>query len=251
MMAHEITRVRRDIKRRVATVAGIERLTPAMIRIHFRSDELRDFESAGPDDHVKLFIPGEAGADVEKRDYTPRSFDPRQGSLEIDFALHDAGPATAWATAAKIGDQLQIGGPRGSTIVADDFDWYLLIGDETAIPSIGRRLAELRPDVPVIVLALVDSLAEKQMFETAADVTSIWLLRKAPRSEADADQINAAIRQASIPSGDGYIWIAAESNVARRVREFVTDDLRHPAAWIKAAGYWVQAELGSSQPPGT
>ncbi|MGL1747182.1 siderophore-interacting protein, partial [Vibrio parahaemolyticus] len=49
-----------------------------------------------------------------------RRFDPVLGTLTIDFALHQAGPATAWALAAKPGDRLEIGGPRGSTILADD-----------------------------------------------------------------------------------------------------------------------------------
>ena len=31
------------------------------------------------------------------RDYTPRRHDAAAGTLEIDFALHDAGPATQWA----------------------------------------------------------------------------------------------------------------------------------------------------------
>ena len=74
------------------------------------------------------------------RDYTPRAFDAAGNRLTIDFALHDAGPATAWALNARPGETLLIGGPRGSTVVPDDFDFYLLAGDETALPSIGRRL---------------------------------------------------------------------------------------------------------------
>ena len=140
---HEIKRVKREPKRRTLTVERVERLTPNMQRIVFISPELADFESAGADDHVKLFLADGRGG-MCMRDYTPRSFDRAQGRLTIDFALHEAGPATAWALAAEIGQTLQIGGPRGSSLVSDDFDWYLLIGDETALPSIGRRLEELR-----------------------------------------------------------------------------------------------------------
>jgi NADPH-dependent ferric siderophore reductase len=34
----------------------------------------------------------------------------------------------------QVGDRLDIGGPRGSAVVPDDFDWYLLIGDEARRP---------------------------------------------------------------------------------------------------------------------
>src|SRR6185436_499825 len=98
------------------------------------------------------------------RDFTPRRFDVASGTFVIDFALHDAGPATNWAVAAKVGDTLEIGGPRGSAVIPDDFDWYILIGDETALPAIGRRVEELRQDVPVTTIVAVASLEETQTF---------------------------------------------------------------------------------------
>ena len=69
------------------------------------------------------------------RDYTPRRYDPTRNILEIDFAIYDAGPATRWAETVRPGDPLTIGGPRGSFIIPTNFDWHLLMGDETAIPA--------------------------------------------------------------------------------------------------------------------
>jgi NADPH-dependent ferric siderophore reductase len=147
---HQITPIRRDMRRRLVTVTDVERITLRMQRITFESPDLRDFESAAPDDYIKLFFPtadhaGANAAQVCMRDYTPRHFDPAAARLTVDFALHEAGPATCWALQARAGDTIEIGGPRKSNVVADDFDWYLLIGDETALPAIGRRVEELRP----------------------------------------------------------------------------------------------------------
>nr|WP_254602817.1 siderophore-interacting protein [Sphingomonas bacterium] len=64
-----------------------------MLRIGFTGD-LADFVSLSADDHVKLFLPVEGEADA-MRDYTPRAFDTGLGTMTIDFALHDAGAATA------------------------------------------------------------------------------------------------------------------------------------------------------------
>src|SRR5262249_61061101 len=100
--------------------------------------------------HGKLFLPkgpaGAAGAvETASRDYTPRRYDPAANTLDIEFVLHDAGPATRWATQVQPGQTLQIGGPRGSFIIPTDFDWHLLIGDDTALPAIARPLAALPP----------------------------------------------------------------------------------------------------------
>lgn len=83
------------------------------------------------------------------RDYTPRGFDPVALTLEIDFALHGAGPATRWEAQAQGGQRLGVGGPRGSFIRPTDFDGHLLIGDDTALPAIARRLAELPAQAPI------------------------------------------------------------------------------------------------------
>lgn len=221
------------------TVSSIELLTPRMRRFGFTSPELHDFASASHDDHVKLFFPG-AGKDAngrEKcmRDFTPRRFDRSRGTLFIDFALHEAGPATRWAASAQVGDTLEIGGPRGSSVVPDDFDWYLLIGDETALPAIGRRVEELRADVPVATFVLTEA-AETWNFQTKAAWTPRWIARDG--SSDDAMLLRTALAEYALPTGEGFVWIAAEASVARSTRSFIVEDLEHPRQWTKAAGYW-------------
>jgi NADPH-dependent ferric siderophore reductase len=245
-MSHEITRVRRDTRRRMLTVASTEALTPRMRRIVFASDELHDFDSASHDDHVKLFFPAGPDGEAPRRDFTPRAFDPAQGRLVIDFALHEAGPATSWAAQAQIGDRLEIGGPRGSTIVPDDFDWYLLVGDETALPAIGRRVEELRPNVPVTTIVAVANQAEIQVFESRANLTPTWALRSAAGAD-DATSLLAALAGHALPPGDGFIWIGAEASVARSLRSYLVAQRGHPTAWIKAAGYWKRGQADAHE----
>lgn len=136
-MQHQVLRVRHETKRRRLTVREVARVTPGMIRVVLADPSLADFVSAGFDDHVKLFFPSEG--EPERRDYTPRAFDAAAGTLTVDFMLHDAGPATRWAADARPGDTIEIGGPRGSVVVSDSFDWWLLVGDETALGGINAK----------------------------------------------------------------------------------------------------------------
>lgn len=250
MTLHQITRVRRDTRRRVLTVSNVEDITPRMRRVYLKSPELADFGSDSYDDHVKLFfatedqdtgpVPG-----YHMRDYTPRAFDPAAQSLVIDFALHDAGPATAWAIGAKPGDTLEIGGPRGSAIVPDDFDWYILIGDETALPAIGRRVEELRPGVPVTTIVTIEDASERQSFATRAQWSPVWIERDTAGQD-DIAAIQAALAGLTLPAGDGFIFVAAEAQVARATREYLLDTLKHPKEWVKAKGYWLNGDAGIS-----
>lgn len=232
-----ITRHKHDIRRRLLTVCAVEKLTPHMIRITLAGDDLIDFVSLSPDDHIKLFFPDANGEKV-MRDYTPRRFSSTE--LVLDFAIHEAGPATLWAKEAKVGDTLAIGGPRGSAVVSAPVDWWLLIADETALPALGRRLEELPAGVKVITLTAIPDEADRQVIETKAQHEEHWVIR--PEEEAtNPASLLAALAKIQLPKeGNGFIWIAAEAQVARALRSYAQDELNHPPQWMKAAGYWTK-----------
>ncbi len=244
MSRHQITRLRHDTRRRTLTVTAIEQLGDHMRRMVFTAPELNDFVSASADDHIKLFFATDAG-DTVMRDFTPRRFDTAQCTLTIDFALHDSGPATQWAAAAQVGDSLSIGGPRGSAVVPDDFDWYLLIGDESALPAIGRRVEELREGVPVITLGVIDGQDDEQRFATRALWTGHWVHRAGAAAD-DAERLLGALQGMALPPGEGFVWIAAETTVAKALRAHVVETLGHPREWTKAAGYWTRGHADAS-----
>jgi NADPH-dependent ferric siderophore reductase len=244
-MDNPIVRHRHEIKRRRLTVKEKSAVTPRMLRILFEGSELADFVSLSPDDHVKLIVPSKSG-EPERRDYTPRAFDRAAGTLTIDFALHDAGPATRWAIEAQTGDVLEIGGPRGSAVISPDFAWWLLIGDETALPAIGRRIEELPQGKRAISVVAVADAGEEQRFETQADHKALWVHRPLDRAE-DAMPLVSAMDGLTLPEGNGFVWIAAEARVARAVRDYIVNRRAHPLHWTKAAGYWLKGVANADQ----
>lgn len=225
-------------------VRRTERLTPHMQRVTLGGDELEGFSSPAPDDHVKVFVPGPSGP--VGRDYTPRRYDRTSRELTLDFALHQAGPATAWAREAVTGQTIEIGGPRGSTLVPMDFDWWLLIGDETALPAIGRRLEELPAGARVTSIVAVPGPEDEQRLATDADHRAVWVHR-APADAHDPSPLLHALADEAISAGDGFVWVAAESGVARALRQHVLDARRHPLAWTKISGYWTWGQADASE----
>jgi NADPH-dependent ferric siderophore reductase len=242
-----IHRVSHEIKRRKLEVLRVTDITPRMRRVTLHGPDLTGFISLGTDDHVKLlfattpeeqaaldtFMPGPNGQGPKPamRDYTPRRYDAASGELDIDFVLHGDGPAATWAAQAQPGQFLHIAGPRGSMIVPDMFDSYLLIGDETALPAIARRLEELAANRRALVVVEIEDNAERQALESKAQVEVIWVLR------GEQDLLEAT-RQLTLPEGDLYAWVATESALSRKVRRILLDELKLDEAAVKAAGYW-------------
>jgi NADPH-dependent ferric siderophore reductase len=233
--APRIERIRHELKRRDLTVDTVERITPQMLRITLTGEDLADFVSAAPDDHVKIFLPATSG-EPERRDYTPRRFDPKTRSLVLDFAVHEAGPATRWALDATPGSSLSIGGPRGSGVVSGVRHW-LLVGDETALPAIGRRIEEAESGMVITSVAAVTGADEEQTFETRAEFNAIWAHRPLSKA-ADATALIAALETVELQP-DTFVWIAAEASVARAIRSYIVEKRGHRLPWLKAAGYWL------------
>jgi NADPH-dependent ferric siderophore reductase len=247
LMKHTATRVRHELARRNLTVVKIEQISPGIRRLILGGDALAGFTSMSPDDHIKIMLPSEGDRPL-MRDYTPRRYDAARQELTVDFAMHDSGPVTQWASNAQAGDTIEVGGPRGSMILADDFDWWLMIGDETGLPSIGRRVEEMRSGLPVTTIVTVEHAADEQTLETAARHEARWVHREG-RSATDPAQLIEAIRQFTPPAGDGFVWIGAEAGVAKALRNLIVEELKWPNVWIKASGYWLAGQADSSDKP--
>lgn len=251
---HTIERLRHELKLRVLTVVRTEELTAHMRRITLAGGDLEGFVSPSHDDHVKLFFPAPGdtqpvfptlgnganpvqyaeGARPIARNYTPRRHDPLKGELEIDFVLHGDGPASTWAAQAAPGQTLGVGGPRGSMVVPLDFDWYVLVGDQTALPAIARRLEQLPAGARAIaVIETVDD-GEQLALESIAQLDIHWVGRNG-RSGA---LLLEELRGIALPQqGDGYVWVACEHAQVQGLRGHFIDG-GVPKQHLHVASYW-------------
>ena len=232
-VARRVERVRHVLQFRDVQVARVEPVGAEFVRVVFSGESLADFVSQGFDDHVKFILarPGAAAdAPPDRRDYTPRAWSTERRELSIDFALHPAGVASDWARQAAPGQTLVIAGPRGSMVVPTDYDWHLLIGDATAAPAIGRRLAELPKGARAIVVA---QLADTAILEVERSAAQVEL-----HQVASGDAMLSALASLAPRSGEGYIWAAGEAATMARVRDLVLHTQGHPKEAMRIAAYW-------------
>ena len=227
--ARRVQRVRHELKRRDVVVLRAEPAGANFVAITFGGESLADFVSASFDDHVKFMFTGPDG-ELVRRDYTPLRFDAARREVTIEFALHGHGQASAWARRAAPGQPAVIGGPRGSMIIPTDFDWHLLAGDATALPAIHRRLEELPSGARVRVVLQLPDAADRRSFETAASLDLQWV--------RDADALVAALREPSLPEGEGFVWCAGEASVMARLRQVLLEEHGHPREAMRVAAYW-------------
>jgi len=256
----EIRRVRHPLTLRELTVKRLALTSPRLLRVTFTGD-LAGFVSSSFDDHVKLFFPAdgetrpslpvatEQGLAFDpsrpkpaSRDYTPRRYDAEANELDIEFVLHGEGPAASWARRAKVGDVLGQGGPRGSAILPEGLDWYLLLGDETALPAIARRLEEAAPGERIVALIEVRSRDACFDMATAAEISLTWLCQ-----DSGDPSLPVAVAGLNLPAGEGFAWAAGEYASIRQVRQQLIDVHGMDRRRIKASSYWKQGEVASHE----
>jgi NADPH-dependent ferric siderophore reductase len=240
---------------RDAKVSRVQRITPHMARITVTGPALEGFSTQGVAGHLRVFLPApgqevptlptwgpngpEYPADAVRptsRAYTPRRWDPASLELDIDFVLHgDNGPASAWASRAKPGDKLVVVAPRRAYQVDPAASWYLIIADEAAIPGAATLLEVLHPGQRAVVIAEVQDAGEEQSLASAAQLTVHWIHRG---ESSPGQKLEAAVRAAELPQGDGRVWVACEAMAMRQIRRHLLNDRGLPRTSINTQGYW-------------
>ena len=132
---------------------------------------------------------------------------------------------------------LGVAGPRGSHVVPPAFDWYLLCGDETVLPSIARRLEEFPAGARAIAFVEVADAAEEQALATRADLTLTWLHRDGA-APGTTDLLERAVRGLDFPPGDPYVWASGEATSLRPLRRHLLHDRGLRPGVVHFSGHW-------------
>jgi NADPH-dependent ferric siderophore reductase len=228
------------------TVTASEQLSPDMLRLRFRSDDLSAFaDSIHTDRYVKLLFHPDGGTDVSglpedvrpvMRSYTALDPDPAGGTLTIDFVVHgDTGVAGPWAAAARPGDTIAARGPGGDYVPSPAADWHLLAGDEAALPAIRQAAGALRPDAEGYAVVLVDGPGHEQPFPVPAGVRLRWLHRADDTHPGLADAVKA------LPWRDGRVhaFVHGEAQtVMHEIRPYLLRERSVPRPDVSISGYW-------------
>jgi NADPH-dependent ferric siderophore reductase len=247
-------------------VVGAREVTPRMRRVTLAGEDLARFAHGGL--HIRLLFPpaglaepswptlGEDGrivwptgeAKLTGRIYTIRALDVARSEVEIDFVLHggDAYPGAGFAMTARPGDIVGMTGPGGGD--TPPADWYLIAGDETALPVIGRMLEGLPHSAHAVVRIEIADAAEEQALSSAASIDLAWL----HRGDAEAGSttlLEDAIRGIAIPD-DGrrvFVWTGCEHKTFRAIRKYLRAERGLTRKQHMVAAYWRRGFDGDSE----
>lgn len=280
-------------------VAGVRRLSPSFVRLTFTGPDLDEFADRGLDQRFKLVlpVPGRRYADLPRdpdwyarwralpeerrnpvRTYTVRAVRPTHREVDVDVVLHrPAGPASAFAEAARVGDEVVLLGP--STRFDGDHGGLefrtppagaplLLAGDETAVPAAAVVLSQLPAGTRGEAVLEVPEAGDRLDLEAPPGIRVTWLPRtgSVPGSLLVPAVVDAAGRLGlgGRPTGHedhpgratddedpfwevpgeapvdapGYAWLAGESSAITTLRRHLVRDRGVDRRSVAFMGYW-------------
>lgn len=279
------------------SVRAASRPSPSYARIELAGPDLADFGVDGPlyDQRIKLVFPGPSGrlpavsgdtwwSDLQAlsdrpavRTYTIAEVrgEGAGTAIVVDFVLHPGahGPGSAWAAAARAGDELLAVVPqRGERFGGIEFcpgtaDRVMLVADETALPAVVQILRDLPVGIAASVFVEVPLAEDVCDLPVQPDVEVTWLPRCGrPVGSAAVEAVSAHLgfRAAGVDAGDvdpelwetptysssgetvddaapvdgRYAWIAGESAMVTTLRRHLVTELGMPRRQVAFMGYW-------------
>ncbi|APO76908.1 siderophore-interacting protein (plasmid) [Rhizobium etli 8C-3] len=241
---------------RILYVRSIEDIAPRFRRITFRGENLERYDR---DDqlHCRLIFQPRGIAEplwpmldhrghvvwpdnaaVPTRVYTIRRIDTARQEIAIDFALHaNPGPATRWAMDARPGDLVGILGPAANGPKHAEF--YVLAGDETALPGIARILENLPTNVAGHAFIEIDSKADELPLRYPSGVTIHWLHRAGAVS-GTTTLLMDAITSVRWPENleRSFFWGGCEHKAFSALYQYLKKELSLPRDRFVLYSHW-------------
>ncbi len=182
------------------------------------------------------------------RTYTVRSWYPEAGEfgeLTVDFARHGAGLAEDWSATAAAGDKVYAAGPKNCASLPVHTDRLVLVGDETALPAMGRCLEEVPEGHPVTavieVADRVDIQDDLSQVACASTLDLRWVVR-AEGEDFTEEILTVDLAGEQDTKGTAFVWAAGESGRLKKVRRWIKD-AGVPREHVQVTGYWRKAAV--------
>jgi len=245
----------RALPRRL-TVIGKKFISTNMLRITLAGDDLSSLAADQEGGYIKLHFARAdiLDGDIEQqilcedassrpllRTYTIRNQQVNPAQIDVDFVIHETGPASTWAGNCSIGSSIYVAGPGKKKIVDLSADWFFIVGDMTALPAISVNLEQLPSSAKGY--AVIEVLSEKdiQHFDLPKAIELHWVI-KYPQLNTNGDQQTISllnkVKQCPALVGTPSVWIACEFTNMRDLRQHFNQDLNVDKRNMYASSYW-------------
>ncbi|WP_157983956.1 siderophore-interacting protein [Nesterenkonia muleiensis] len=242
------------------TVETAEDITPTMRRVVMapvRPSPREPFESqALMGEYVRVVVPPTGAPEVPEpqwqegtrglwpvwqkpappsRKYTVRNYWSQTQRVEINVTLHEKGPGSDWARSVQPGATTYVLGPKSGYRVSYDYDFYLMVCDQTGLPGVARWLEQLPSTAGGHVFVKIPAETSVQDLTAPPGMQISWVL--------PPQDLAGTVMASPRPAGYVFTWIAGESTSIKPLRSWIRHEWGLSKSDGYSSGYWKDKSL--------
>ena len=190
-----------------------------------------------PGSDVMIRFEDEHGRAVRRR-YSVRSIDEANDTLTLWLTVDHVGPGSTWVRSAKVGELVDVIGPRGKINLDPVADWHLFVGDASGYAAFYRIAESIELPGRAIFIVEIDAAddALSATFDEGLGVTGIFVDRNG-RATSDPAGLLSGLSAFALPPDLGHAYLFGEFHVMRVIQSALLDrglseeQVSHKAFW--------------------
>lgn len=226
---------------KTATLIQKEQIADHTYHLKIQGDDLKNLDYK-PGEHVRILVGVDKATSMQHkvRTYSVWQYEHTNGVMDLAVCTHSTGIGSLWARESSIGDSIYLVGPRGRFTVDDSGDYYVFVGDPSALAhlyEINRNLTGHKQ-----VLSLIYADREEDLFPDL-DGSRPFQFNVLPRNSGETiiEQLHFLLKKAT---GKGMLYVGGDSRICVTLNRHFRYSLDWSSRQIKTKPFWAPGKIG-------
>lgn len=226
---------------RKAVLIDKQQLTEHTFHLKIQGDDLKNLPYT-PGEHLRVLVGVDKGTSMQDkvRTYSVWQYDPANASMDLAVCTHSTGIGARWVREIALGDMLYFGGPKGKFTVDQSGDYYVFVGDPSALAHLYEINRHLEPSKPVISLIYGDTTSDLFADLTGEKPFTFYQLSQNPGS-AVIEKLDAQLKN---KSGKGILYVGGDGRLCVALNKHFRNELHWESRQIKTKPFWLPNKTG-------
>lgn len=195
-----------------------------------------------PGEHLRILVGADKSTSMQDkvRTYSVWQYAPDKATIDLAVCTHATGIGSSWVQTVSPGETVYFSGPKGKFTVDASGDYYLFVGDPSALAHLYEIRRNLPGDKKVFSLIYADRSAD---FFADLDGSTPFQFQVLPRNPGETviEQLHLFIQQSQ---GKGILYVGGDSRLCVTLNRHFRYSLNWSGRQIKTKPFWNPLKTG-------
>jgi NADPH-dependent ferric siderophore reductase len=195
-----------------------------------------------PGEHLRILVGVDRDTSMQNkvRTYSVWRYDSTNGLMDLAVCTHSSGIGSRWVQELAIDSTIYFTGPKGKFTIDPSGDYYVFVGDMSALAHLYEINRHLPASKPVISLVYADQEVDFFPDLTGNKPFSFYQLPQNPASTI-IEQLDSLTKK---QPGNGMLYVGGDSRICVTLNHHFRRSLGWKNGQIKSKPFWNPLRTG-------